>query len=104
MQSIWEDDYEAVENWLSENKDQVMMRDSHGYAPIHYAAKFNRPEIMEMLVKRGAGTYAIQLNRRRFLTRTSSYVLPNFSDTSAQLEGLVITNYIFSCASFMREK
>ena len=31
------------------------MKDSHGYAPVHYAAKFNRPEIMRMLVEGGAG-------------------------------------------------
>ena len=66
MQSIWEDDWDAVQKWLDEskNKGQVMMKDSHGYAPIHYAAKFNRPEIMEMLIEGGAGSYdnVIQLN------------------------------------------
>ena len=35
----------------------MKMKDSHGYAPVHYAAKFNRPEIMRMLVvEGGAGT------------------------------------------------
>ena len=33
----------------------MKMKDSHGYAPVHYAAKFNRPEIMRMLVDGGAG-------------------------------------------------
>ena len=43
---------------LRESKDknrQVKMKDSHGYAPGHYAAKFNRPEIMQILVDDGAG-------------------------------------------------
>ena len=43
---------------LRESKDknrQVKMKDSHGYAPVHYAAKFNRPEIMRILVDDGAG-------------------------------------------------
>ena len=59
IQSIWENDEHAVEQWLNESKDtgQVMSKDSHGYAPIHYAAKFNRPEIMELLVKGGAGIF-----------------------------------------------
>ena len=30
-----------------------MMKDSHGFAAVHYAAKFNRPEIMRMLVEEG---------------------------------------------------
>ena len=58
IQHIWEDEQEAVKGLLeqSKNKDrQVKMKDSHGYAPVHYAAKFNRPEIMRILVHSGAG-------------------------------------------------
>ena len=47
-----------LENCYRESKDknrQVKMKDSHGYAPVHYAAKFNRPEIMRILVDDGAG-------------------------------------------------
>ena len=61
IQYIWEDEKEAVKGLLRESKDkdrQVKMKDSHGYAPVHYAAKFNRPEIMQILVEYGgAGTY-----------------------------------------------
>ena len=55
MQIIWNDDKDAVKEWLEENDSQVMVKDSHGFAPIHYAAKFNRHEIMKLLVKHGAG-------------------------------------------------
>ena len=55
MQYIWEDDQDAVERLSKNNDRQVKMKDSHGYAPVHYAAKFNRPEIMGILVKSGAG-------------------------------------------------
>ena len=58
IQYIWEDDQEAIRGLLQKNKGknrQVKMKDSHGYAPVHYAAKFNRPEIMRILVDDGAG-------------------------------------------------
>ena len=54
-QIIWNDDKDAVEEWLKENDSQVMVKDSRGFAPIHYAAKFNRHEIMKRLVEHGAG-------------------------------------------------
>ena len=38
------------------------MKDSHGYAPVHYAAKFNRPEILRKLVEGGAGMSLIDLS------------------------------------------
>ena len=55
LQYIWEDNEKAVKEWLEEKERglEVMMKDSHGYAPIHYAAKFNRPKIMQMLLKDG---------------------------------------------------
>jgi ankyrin repeat protein len=58
IQHIREDEQAAVEELLEQSKNKnrrVKMKDSHGYAPVHYAAKFNRPEIMEILVENGAG-------------------------------------------------
>ena len=38
--------------------EQLNKRDTNGYAPIHYAAKFNRYDIMKKLI--GAGESSIE--------------------------------------------
>lgn len=38
--------------------DRLNKRDTNGYAPIHYAAKFNRYDIMKKLI--GAGESSIE--------------------------------------------
>ena len=59
MWSLWqcirEGKLEDVEEWLREYSHQVTNKDIHGFAPVHYAAKFNQPEIMQKLVSEGAG-------------------------------------------------
>ena len=42
-----------VKKWLEYDKKRVRVQDKHGYAPVHYAAKFNRLEILQMLHDEG---------------------------------------------------
>ena len=45
-----------MSEWLKYNKQHPSRnrrKDKHGFAPVHYAAKFNRPEIMTLLCKEG---------------------------------------------------
>jgi ankyrin repeat protein len=46
-----------VKHWISVLRDESQLneRDNFGYAPLHYAAKFNRYNILVMLVEAGAG-------------------------------------------------
>ena len=47
---------DIVQQWLNFNKDHPhrnRRKDKHGFAPIHYAAKFNRSEIMTKLCEEG---------------------------------------------------
>lgn len=40
-----------------EKRDVINARDSEGYTALHYAAKFNRFQIMYRLITHDAGTY-----------------------------------------------
>ena len=42
-----------MEKWLKYDKKRVRVQDKHGYTPVHYAAKFNRLEILKMLYEDG---------------------------------------------------
>ena len=47
---------DIVEDWLSlPNERHLDEKDSYGYTPLHYAAKFNRCSILKKLVEAGAG-------------------------------------------------
>ena len=52
-QAVKDDKKESVEEWLKYNNKRVRFRDKHGYAPVHYAAKFNRLEILKLLHEQG---------------------------------------------------
>jgi ankyrin repeat protein len=43
----------VVKEWLKYNKKRVKFRDKDGYAPVHYAAKLNRLEILKLLHEEG---------------------------------------------------
>ena len=52
-QAVKDGNTEEVEKWLKYDKKMVRVQDKHGYAPVHYAVKFNRLEILQMLHKDG---------------------------------------------------
>ena len=60
MQAVRDNNEKAVEEWLKCRKKRVRYRDKHGYAPVHYAAKFNHVEILEKLHKEGNAGKLIQ--------------------------------------------
>ena len=41
---------------LQNSSPDINAPDGHGFAPIHYAAKFNCFRILKLLTERGAGT------------------------------------------------
>ena len=48
-----------MEQWISflkTDNSALSKKDSFGYAPVHYAAKFNRFKILVKLVEAGAST------------------------------------------------
>ena len=45
---------------------QLNDRDNFGYAPLHYAAKFNRHAIVVMLVEAGASKHCMGIMSYRF--------------------------------------
>lgn len=52
MQAVQDGKIEIVGQWLEYNKNQPSRNhysDKHGLYPIHYAAKFNQLQIMELL-------------------------------------------------------
>lgn len=53
-QAIKDDKQEVVDNWLKYDKKRVRIQDKHGYTPVHYAAKFNRLEILRKLRETGS--------------------------------------------------
>ena len=59
MQAARDNSTDVVKHWISISGDtcQLNERDSFGYAPLHYAAKFNRYDILVMLVEAGAGKH-----------------------------------------------
>ena len=54
-QAVKDGKKDEVEKWLKYDKKRVRIRDKHGYTPVHYAAKFNRLEILKMLYDGNAG-------------------------------------------------
>ena len=50
---------EIVEKWIKFLEDVSLLnkKDGDGYAPLHYAAKFNRHRILVKLIEAGAGKY-----------------------------------------------
>lgn len=47
---------DIVEDWLAlPSECHLNEKDSYGYTPLHYAAKFNRYSILKKLVEAGAG-------------------------------------------------
>ena len=65
MQAVRDGKVDIVKRWLTFNKHQPSRNskiDKHGLTPLHYAAKFNRPEIMKLLCKEGkAGNYVSEV-------------------------------------------
>ena len=56
MQAVQDGNIDVVDQWLEYNKCQPSRNhhcDKHGFYPIHYAAKFNQPVIMERLCEQG---------------------------------------------------
>ena len=70
MQAVRINDIGSIEQLLESNSSpDYNKKDKHGYTPLHYAAKFNRSRIFELLLTKGkAGicasirTYSIQNN------------------------------------------
>jgi ankyrin repeat protein len=56
-QAVKSGNKDEVEKWLEYDKlkkfKRVRVQDKHGYAPVHYAAKFNRLEILKLLHTKG---------------------------------------------------
>jgi len=48
---------DAVRMNLINSKTRVNDVNEDGYAPLHYAARYNRLDVVEILVKAGAGLY-----------------------------------------------
>ena len=51
-QAVKDDKEEDVKEWLRLKK-KVKFHDKHGFAPVHYAAKLNRLEILKHLHREG---------------------------------------------------
>ena len=58
---------DEVKKWLKYDKKRVKIRDKHGYAPVHYAAKFNRLEILRILHVNGKAGENTKLNSYFYL-------------------------------------
>jgi hypothetical protein len=54
-QAVKDGKIDEVKKWLKCDKKRVWVRvqDKHGYAPVHYAAKFNHLKILQLLHKEG---------------------------------------------------
>lgn len=64
MQAVRDNRHDDVEQQLTSGyvlRNVLNSIDSDGYAPIHYAAKFNRFKIMTLLVSARAGRYELLL-------------------------------------------
>ena len=56
LQAIQDNNTKVVKAWLQYNKrrpNRNRIKDRHGFAPVHYAAKFNRIQLLEDLCKEG---------------------------------------------------
>ena len=60
MQAVRVNDIGSIEQLFEGSSlPDCNQRDKHGYTPLHYAAKFNRFRIFELLLRKGkAGMYA----------------------------------------------
>lgn len=56
LQAIQDNNTKVVQAWLLYNKrrpNRNRIKDRHGFAPVHYAVKFNRLQLLEDLCKDG---------------------------------------------------
>ena len=61
LQAARDNREEIVQQWISlltgKDVSKLNKKDSFGYTPLHYAAKFNRYNVLVKLVEAGAGMY-----------------------------------------------
>jgi ankyrin repeat protein len=50
------------------NSVTVNLADKHGLTALHYAAKFNRSEVLSLLIEKGATIDAVVLSLKFFVT------------------------------------
>lgn len=56
LQAIQDNNTKVVKAWLQYNKrrpNRNRIKDRHGFAPVHYAVKFNRLQLLEDLCNEG---------------------------------------------------
>ena len=56
LQAIQDNNIKVVKEWLQYNKrrpNRNRIKDRHGFAPVHYAVKFNRLKLLEGLCNEG---------------------------------------------------
>nr|WP_321231786.1 ankyrin repeat domain-containing protein [uncultured Psychroserpens sp.] len=81
--SIVKGDFETVEKLIALGQD--VNKKSNGLTPAMYAAKFNRVDILKLLVEKGA---KLQLRSEKGMTAEQYAKLSNAKDILAYIEGL----------------
>jgi ankyrin repeat protein len=63
MQAVRINDIGSIEQLLERNSPpDCNQKDKHGYTPLHYAAKFNRCRIFELLLMKGKAGIIMHIN------------------------------------------